>query len=331
MKRSVFTLNPRSDGPCPFHVEAVQYIPHESSDNGFTLIFLHAMNLHKETFEPMLLHLLKQATAVRIKDVWCIENPNHGRSARINHELLSTPKYHGQWTAADYSGAVHSFLTSTVHGTDFAKRKLIGVAHSAAAASLLLIQDEWPKINFHGLIFLDPAILHGGKESRSLCELFGNWAKSKRHTWDSRDAALSQLSRTAFKRWKPLGVELFVEHALRTGVDGTYVTLTCSPVQEAAFYLSPDTDLVGRPFEIFTQLAAADKLPIHLIICINDEYKGKTDEMKQLQIQHVSATTKGSVQIVEGGHMFPQTEPLLCTRAILQALEKLQSGAGTRL
>jgi hypothetical protein len=29
------------------------------------------MNLHKETFEPMLLHLLKPS-GVRIQDVWCI-------------------------------------------------------------------------------------------------------------------------------------------------------------------------------------------------------------------------------------------------------------------
>ncbi|KAJ7643230.1 hypothetical protein B0H17DRAFT_1148583 [Mycena rosella] len=193
------------------------------------------MNLHKETFEPMLLHLFKQTSTLRIKDVWYIG------------------------TAADYSRAVHSFLTSTVHGTDFAKRKLIGVAHSAAAASLLLIPDEWPKISFHGLIFLDPAILYGGKESQILCELFANWAKSKPHTWDSRDATLSQLSRTAFKRWDPLGTRITHRHE----------RFLC----DIGMLAGPRSNLVGRPFEMFTQLTAAEKLPIHLIICPNDEYK----------------------------------------------------------
>jgi hypothetical protein len=70
MRRSVLTLKP--DDTYPFHVQAVQYIPDISYDNGFTLIFLHAMNLHKEAFEPMLLHFLKQTSGVRIRDIWCI-------------------------------------------------------------------------------------------------------------------------------------------------------------------------------------------------------------------------------------------------------------------
>ncbi|KAJ6590071.1 hypothetical protein DFH09DRAFT_1140820 [Mycena vulgaris] len=330
MKRSVFTLEP--SGTYPFHVEAVQYIPEHSFDNGFTLVFLHAMNLHKETFEPMLLHLLKPTPGIRIRDVWCIESPNHGASALVNQKILSTPKYDGHWTAAEFARAVHLFLTSKAHGINFAARKLVGVAQSGSAPSLLLVEDEVPKIPFHGFIFLDPAILPSGKaSSRVLCDMFGNWAKSKRKTWDSRAAALKQLSSTAFKRWNPVAVELFVEHALHPTADGSGVTLACAPAQEAAFYLSPNADLIERPFEIFTQLIAADKLPIHMIICLKDEYKGKTGEMKQTQIDLVNTTTRGSVQIIEGGHMFPQTEPVLCTQAIHRVLEKLQTGAGTRL
>jgi len=330
MRRSVLTLKPERN--CPFHVEAVQYIPDEPFDNGWTLILLHAMNLHKETFEPMLFHLLKRTPGIQIRDVWCIENPNQGRSARLNRKLLSTPKYNSHWTAAEYSRAVHSFLTSNIHGIDFASRKLIGLAHSGAGPSLLLVQDEMPQIMFHGLIFLDPAILPSGKvSSRIMCDLFGNWAKSKQHTWDSRAAALEQLSKTVFKRWEPLSVQLFVENALHPSADGSSVTLACSPMQEAAFYMSPEADLIERPFEIFTQLTAADELPIHLIVCLNDEYKGKTAEMKHTQIALVKNMTKGSVQIIEGGHMFPQTEPALCTKAIVQVLEKLQFRAGARL
>ncbi|KAJ7216574.1 Alpha/beta hydrolase family-domain-containing protein [Mycena pura] len=345
MRRIVLTLKP--EGTCPFHVGAIQYVPDESFENGFTLIFLHAMNLHKEIFEPMLRHLLKQTSGIQIREAWCIENPNQGQSSRLNQKLLSTPKYRGHWTAAEYSRAVHTFLTSNVHGIDFATRKLIGLAHSGAAPSLLLIQDETPQIMFHGFVFLDPAILPSGKvSSRILCDLFGNWAKSKRHTWDSRATALKQLSTTAFKRWEPLGVQLF-ENALHPSADGSSVTLACSPMQEAAYYMSPQADLIERPFEIFTQLTAADELPIHLIVCPNDEYKGKTSEMKHTQIALVNNMTKGSVQIIEGGHMvslyrtvghsvkdneqFPQTEPVLCSKAIVQVLEKLQFGAGARL
>ncbi|KAJ7486265.1 hypothetical protein B0H11DRAFT_2192301 [Mycena galericulata] len=330
MKRNLFALEPNS--LCPFHIQALQYIPDDSLDDGFTLIFLHAVNLHKETFEAMLLHLLKQTSGIRIKDIWCIENPNHGESAWINRKLLSTPKYSGQWTAAEYSRAVHSFLASSSHGINFGERKLVGLAHSGAAPSLLLVQDEGPTITFVAFVFLDPAILPSGKaSSRVLCNMFGNWAKSKRNTWDNRATALEHLSTTAFKQWDPLAVQLFVEHALHPTTDGRSVTLACSPAQEAAFYLSPNADLVDRPFDIFLQLTAADRLPIHVILCFNDEYKGKTAEMKQTQIDHVKTMTTGSVQIIDGGHMFPQTEPALCTQAILQVLEKLQSGVSARL
>ncbi|KAJ7671274.1 hypothetical protein DFH06DRAFT_1082704 [Mycena polygramma] len=233
MKRNLFLLNPSS--ACPFHVQALQYIPDNFSDTGLTLILLHAVNLHKETYEVMLPHLLKQTSGISIRDVWCvIENPNHGNSAWINRELLSTPKYRDQWTAAEYSRAVHAFLTSKSHGVDFSQRALVGLAHSGASTSLLLIHDLAPNVTFRGLIFLDPAILPSGKESsRVLCELFGNWAKSKRRTWDSRAAALKQLSSTAFKKWDPAAVQLFVDHALHPTEDGESVTLACSPFQEA--------------------------------------------------------------------------------------------------
>ncbi|KAJ6496423.1 Alpha/beta hydrolase fold-1 [Mycena sanguinolenta] len=333
MRRSVFTLKPNSEGTtCPFHIGAIQYVPDESFDHGFTLVLMHAMNLHKETFEPMLHHLLKRTSGVQIRDVWCIENPNQGQSARLNQKLLSTPKYRDRWTAAEYARAVHSFFTSNVHGIDFTTRKLLGMAHSGGAPALLLVQDRMPKIMFHGLILLEPGILPSGRaSSQAVCDLFGNWAKSKRHTWDSRETALKELSTTAFKRWEPLCVQLFVENAMHPSADGSSVTLACSPVQEAGYYLSPRADFIKRPFEILTQLTAADKLPIHLIVSRTDEFRGYLSEARQTQISLVKRMARGSIQVVEGGHMCPQTKPVLCAKAIVQALNKLRSGAAARL
>ncbi|KAJ6577725.1 hypothetical protein B0H19DRAFT_1337408 [Mycena capillaripes] len=120
MQRTLFTLKPSS--ACSFRVQALQYIPENSFEDGFSLIFLHAVNLHKETFEVMLLHLLKskQTANVRIKDIWCI----------------------GEWwfeTAAEYTRAVHAFLTSRSHGIDFGKRTLVGLAH---LSQKLFLEDK---------------------------------------------------------------------------------------------------------------------------------------------------------------------------------------------
>ncbi|KAJ7042253.1 Alpha/beta hydrolase fold-1 [Mycena alexandri] len=323
MQQSVHSLKP--SGACPFHVDAVRYVPEHSSLNGLTLIFLHAMNTHKEQFEPVLQHLLRQQQGLHIRDVWCIENPNHGSSALKNCALLDSPEYRDKWTAMDYCRAVHAFLTSTSHGIDFRARFLVGLAHSAASAPLLLLQRQYPTVEFQGLVFMDGAILPiGTRPTKVLCKLFGNWAKSKPNTWRSRAAAREELSKTAFRRWDPLAIESFVKHAIRPAENSTDVTLNCSTRQEAIYYLSPNADLIEAPTEIFLQLTKDNKLPIHSIICLNDEYKGMGTEMKQFQIDHVKRMRRGSVQIIEGGHMFPQTEPVLCARAIAQALERIQ-------
>ncbi|KAJ7471609.1 Alpha/beta hydrolase fold-1 [Mycena galericulata] len=300
MKDTVYTLAPSS--AYPFHIDAVQYVPEQSYSNGLTLLFLHATNTHKESYEPVLLHLLRQPLRIRIRDAWCIENPNHGSSAVKNRALLDTPEYRDNWTAMEYCRAVHVFLTSTSHGIDFRGRSFVGLAHSAGSAPLLMLLRAQPPVPFQGLVFMDAAILPvGTRSTKVLRTLFGNWAKSKPNTWRSQAAAVEELSKTAFRRWDPLAVQLFV-----------------------AYYLSPNADLVEVPTEIFLQLTKEDKLPIHVILCLNDEYGTKGTEMKQFQIDHVSRTSMGSVQIVEGGHMFPQTEPAQCARAILQALERIQ-------
>ncbi|KAJ7158142.1 Alpha/beta hydrolase fold-1 [Mycena filopes] len=324
MQRStVHRLEPSA--ACPFHVEAVQYVPEHPAANGLTLVFLHATNTHKEQFEPVVRHLLRLPQGLQIRDVWCIENPNHGSSALRNRALLDSPDYRDNWTAMDYCRAAHTFLTSTAHGIDFRTRFLVGLAHSAGSAPLLMLQRMYPAVAFQGLIFMDAAILPiGTRPTKVLCSLFGNWAKSKPNTWSSREAARDDLAKTAFRRWDPLAIDLFVEHALRPVDNSTDVTLRCSTQHESAYYLSPNADLVEVPTEIFLQLTKEDRLPIHTIICLNDEYKGKGTEMKQFQIDHVKRMGRGSVQIVEGGHMFPQTEPARCARAIAQALERIQ-------
>ncbi|KAJ7606682.1 hypothetical protein FB45DRAFT_1040927 [Roridomyces roridus] len=283
MKTTVHSLPPSQ--ACPFHVDAVQYLPEQPYKKGFTLVFFHAMNTHKEQFETAIGYLLQQPH--RIRDVWCIG------------------------TSMEYSRAAHTFLTSTSHGIDFGSRNLVGLAHSAGSASLFLLQQIQPPIPFHALILMDAAILPiGTPGTRVLTRLFGTWAKTKPNTWSDRAAAHAELSKTAFRRWHPSAVDLFVKHAIGPGderVPEGAVTLRCSTRQEVAFFLGPTADLVDTPTEIFLHLTKEDKLPIHSL-----------------------RMTQGSVQIVEGGHMFPQTEPAGCARAIAQALERVWAQLQTR-
>ncbi|KAF7354382.1 hypothetical protein MVEN_01127000 [Mycena venus] len=345
MKTTVYGLNPSV--VFPFHVQAVQYVPESSWSNGLTLIFFHATGTHKESFEPVVHCLFRDPLAVHVRDVWCIENPNHGSSAVLNRALLDTPEYRDKWNTIEYCRAAHTFLNSTEHGIDFRARPLVGLSHSAGSSALLMLQRMHPLVKFKGLVLMDAPILPiGTPATRALLDLFGNGAKRKPNTWHSLEAAREELSRTVFKHWDPFSVDLFVNHAISPEETSGNVTLLCSVRQEAAYFLSPETDLAKVPFEIFLQLVNEDRLPMHIILCLNDEYKqvmfpgfwdieqylcwcnrrGKALEMKQFQIDNSNRMSRdrASVQIVEGGHMFPQTQPAICAQAIAQALERIQ-------
>ncbi|KAJ7890503.1 Alpha/beta hydrolase fold-1 [Mycena olivaceomarginata] len=325
MKSQLYTSEPSLI--CPFRVEAIQYIPVSSSEDGFTLVFLHAMSLHKETFEPMLEHLLAASTT--IKDVWSIDNPNHGRSSVLNQKLLAASSYREYWSAAEYARATYSFLSSDSHGVDFSARRLVGLAHSSAVSALMmLLRDKEFSLskstfNFTSLVLLDPALLPPQFPSTTvLSNMFGKFASTKRDKWPTRAAAHQYLAaHPAFKAWDPRALRLFVACALRDSDSGSEVVLSCSRAQEAGFYLSSTADYKARPVEIFVELTRADELPIHIITCLKDEYKGQTLPSKEFQISQVKLTTRGSVQLLErGGHMFPQVEPALCADAIQRAL-----------
>ena len=73
--------------------------PESCSDapNAVTLIFAHCTGSLNEHWEPTLEHLYdvlttqnkNDSSAVKIREAWCIEAPNHGESYVLNEEVLS--------------------------------------------------------------------------------------------------------------------------------------------------------------------------------------------------------------------------------------------------
>ena len=94
---------------CAFRIETQRFVPHQSFDDGLTLLFFHAVNLHKETFTILITELMKVISPVKIHDIWTIgeclsylhdhapmrplDNPNQGRSASLNRPLLESEEY----------------------------------------------------------------------------------------------------------------------------------------------------------------------------------------------------------------------------------------------
>ncbi|KAG6830682.1 hypothetical protein H0H87_007338 [Tephrocybe sp. NHM501043] len=190
------------------------------------------------------------------------------------------------------------------HGVDFSRRKLVGIAHSGGSTGLMMLQRLHPEIGFLGFILMDPGILPPGRPSSvKLAGLFNKMALTKRATWPSIEEARRELSRKgAYRNFAPTALESFLEFGLRATDDLGAVTLTCSKIQEGAYYASED--MIVPPAETLITLSKEDKLPVHLIVCLKDEYKGMSDEMKAFQIETVGRMKSGSVQIIEkGGHM----------------------------
>lgn len=100
-----FTIDRYTIGPSPsypLHILANRYMCNNSSlrpHDGYTLVFMHAIGLHKETWEVTIRHLfalskVSWGSGLRIREVYCIESPNHGESAILNEEVLRTQYAH---------------------------------------------------------------------------------------------------------------------------------------------------------------------------------------------------------------------------------------------
>ncbi|KAG6830684.1 hypothetical protein H0H87_007340 [Tephrocybe sp. NHM501043] len=355
MQSQFFVVEP-SFG-CDFYTEAVRFIPSQSYDEGLTLLFLHANTLHKETFVPLITHFLEIMSPVKIKDIWSIDNPNHGHSGHLNQALLKSDKYRDKWSAGDYTKAAYAFLSSTSHGVEFRKRKLVGVGHSVGGAALMILHKVHPVISFQGFVLLDPAIMPPGVPSSvRLSRAFVKIARSQENTWVSIHDARQKLSRKGmYSEFVPTALELFLKHGLHPVDESGAVTLACSKAHEVAYYASlASDDVLAPPAEALVALSKEDRLSVHLIVGSEDEYKGIVDDTKAFQMNAIGRMKRGSVQKVErGGHMvrsyhhltlheissahvmavghqFPQVEPKLTASYLRNALLKIWD-TGVRL
>lgn len=65
-----------------------------TDDDAVTLVTAHAISFSKEHWEPTLKHLYERFLAqttlrVKVRDVWCIDAPNHGHAAVLNEQTLT--------------------------------------------------------------------------------------------------------------------------------------------------------------------------------------------------------------------------------------------------
>ncbi|KAF8148394.1 alpha/beta-hydrolase [Crassisporium funariophilum] len=326
----------------PFHVLAKKYCTELSDKNldGFTLVFLHAVGMHKETWEVIIERLfdLNKASVGNIRDVFSIESPNHGESAVINQEAIQ--RIHGDsWPTRTIASAAHAFLTAgTSEGArvDFSKRRLVGIGHSIGAAALFLTRDIAPRISFHTMIAVEPGIsIKDLPDTHTSSQMLTAWTWLRRDVWSSRKSAKKDLeSSPVHSSWDPRVLELYLKHGLRTHPAEKYmppfafngVTTCLSKDQEAACYRSEH--LVVDAMEAYT--AMTKEIPVHLVF--GTVHDVGNPELQAILVDSNEGRTPVSVSYIEGaGHLAVQQQPEAVADVIGGILSHLKSLRQVRL
>lgn len=166
----------------------------DASDDGesYTLLLTHANGFHKETWEPMLPHLIgaldrkqdSQGRRISIDEIWSLDTIGSGESGALNANTIGDTV---SWFdgARDVLQLIHNYLpavnkksnTSASFGprwlngrlsycraSDVSKdkkkgRKIIAVGHSFNGAALSILAGAEPDI-FEALILIDPVMFH---------------------------------------------------------------------------------------------------------------------------------------------------------------------------
>jgi pimeloyl-ACP methyl ester carboxylesterase len=151
-------------------------------------------------------------------------------------------------------------------------RDAYGIGHSAGATDMLLAAARRPQA-FSRLFVVEPTAMVPGDDAAPeppLAELL-RWAldkiRSRRSTFESREAALEWMSKAAaFAGWREPLVSTFVDHGLIRDRDG--FTLRCRPAVEAAM-VEPIFRVMGQTYRSSAQFAALSQLsmPVRIAAC----------------------------------------------------------------
>ncbi|KAI9063517.1 alpha beta-hydrolase [Trametes sanguinea] len=234
---------------------ANRYAPKEPSrPSGLTLVLLHGIGCHKETWEPVFERLLALCdsfkVALPISEIWALECVQHGDSGVLNEAVLGDT-----FDCAEYARDLTNFLlyyfprqavgnhpqnlprlsdaeSNSRMRSGIDGRTIVGIGHSIGACSLVCPAVEYPKL-FSSLILVEAYTMpeftrhldaHRNKETLSF----------RRHwVWDSREEAIRHLKHNPYYReWHPKAIDVFVQHALTRTPDGRVRTKT-HPVLES--------------------------------------------------------------------------------------------------
>ncbi|KAH8818895.1 hypothetical protein DL96DRAFT_1820267 [Flagelloscypha sp. PMI_526] len=325
----------------PFTVFGTRYRSSAPPTSGVTLILAHAAATHKETWEPLVSDLFahdSKQSSPYILEAWSVECPNHGESALANEQAIQENYAAMEWSGWEFPKAIFRFLSSLPDGVNFYDRNLIFVGHSIGGNALTLVQSLDPTLKVLATILCDPTIGLPGKSKDKMQQILACIVWTKVDTWLNRNSARKNLSVTpGYKNWDPRVLDVFVAKGLRKHPASSApfpctfngVSLACTRPYEASIHHSDDHH--AQAFDMLRELYRSNN-HVHLIMSAVDEFGGAEFKEAWLAPDPLSGKGPKSAQWSRnGGHMFPQINPMDTAQKIFNIIESEMTGHPVRV
>ncbi|ETW77306.1 hypothetical protein HETIRDRAFT_436230 [Heterobasidion irregulare TC 32-1] len=303
-----------------------------------TLFCAHANGMHKETYEPMLRHLLSQSDAsYEIDEIWTFDSVQHGDSGLVNAAQLR-----GMFDWADNARDILSFFLNYLpdgvsseplpthlervpsavadqrRASGFNQRSLVCVGHSYGGCSLVMGAHDSPAL-FSSLILVDPVLIPEGYDRSAVLPGMVLAAVARRDIWSSREEAHKLLSASPFfGRWDPEVLKAYVEHAITS--DGTgNVTLKTSGIQEAVVFL--ESLVCSEAFALMPKIDERISLKWIMPGPPEEGIAGDAVSRERVWLRPQNAS---NVRILGAGHLAVQEKPLEVGEASSQLCRRVR-------
>ncbi|TFK83326.1 alpha/beta-hydrolase [Polyporus arcularius HHB13444] len=282
-----------------------------------SLVVLHSVASHKETWKPTVEHLFQLQTtapnkAFAVLEVWAMDSPNHARAGVLNAALFKD-RPEGV-SGIQWARAVQVLLQSDL----LAGNRTVAIGHSAGACVMIQSTEGYPlhELPYSSFILVEPTMMtreiyRRALEQDTVLLRAIEVARGRKDIWPSRAAAREWFpKRLPWRRWDARVLDLYVEYALCDLPTPTYpdrtlgVTLATTRTQEISGYSGHEDGFAG--LERLVLLCAT--IPVHTIFASNNDMV--PEETKQAIVsESAGRRMKSMTTVADAGHLVVQENP----------------------
>ncbi|KAF5370536.1 hypothetical protein D9757_010121 [Collybiopsis confluens] len=303
---------------------------------GLTLVFAHPIGCNKETWEPLILELLKTPAGRDIEEIWSWEAVDTGDSALLNEGRLNQLS---DWydSARDFIHFLLHYMPSTLNSDvlpihlprvssaefegrihrGYSDRRIIAIGHSFGGNVCARSCLTYPQL-FSALVLADPGIVQRNHPTlKRTITFLAQFGFSRDNSWKSRlktcklsnsEEAFKSLQKSPFfAAWRPDAFKVYVETGLYSVPETGQVRLKMHPVYEALTNINAKE----TSEDMYEKLPMLDK-NVYIKWVMPDPKKGGgiggVPELSAKLVKERPGNTS-SINLLGTAHMIPMEKP----------------------